>query len=246
MAAAWRQLTSMRTALLLLFLLAVAAVPGSLLPQRPVNPLRVRQFLAEHRTIGPVLDRLFGFAVFASPWFSAIYVLLMVSLVGCVLPRLRQHARSILRRPPSAPANPSRLPGGAAFNTSASSNEVLEAGERLLRRFRYRLVVARPSAAEGTVAAEKGYLRETGNLLFHASLIVLLVGVALGSLFGYSGSVLVVEGRSFANTRIAYDSFVPGARVDSGRLDRSPSGWRTSPLATGRRACRATSRPGSL
>ena len=30
---AWRRLTSMRTALILLFLLAVAAVPGSLLPQ---------------------------------------------------------------------------------------------------------------------------------------------------------------------------------------------------------------------
>ena len=43
----WRQLTSMRTALLLLFLLAIAAVPGSLLPQRPVNPLRVQQYIRD-------------------------------------------------------------------------------------------------------------------------------------------------------------------------------------------------------
>ncbi len=33
---AWRQLTSMRTALLLLLLLALAAVPGSVVPQRAV------------------------------------------------------------------------------------------------------------------------------------------------------------------------------------------------------------------
>jgi len=33
----WRGLTSMRTALVLLFLLAVAAIPGSVLPQRAVN-----------------------------------------------------------------------------------------------------------------------------------------------------------------------------------------------------------------
>ena len=37
----WRQLTSMRTALILLFLLALAAVPGSVFPQRGVSPLRV-------------------------------------------------------------------------------------------------------------------------------------------------------------------------------------------------------------
>ncbi|MGH3095550.1 MAG: cytochrome c biogenesis protein ResB, partial [Streptosporangiales bacterium] len=71
---AWRQLTSMRTALFLLFLLAVAAIPGSLLPQRPANPGRVQQYFAQHPTLAPVLDRLSGFDVFGSPWFAAIYL----------------------------------------------------------------------------------------------------------------------------------------------------------------------------
>ena len=39
----WRQLTSMRTALMLLMLLAVAAVPGSIWPQRSVDPPRVAE-----------------------------------------------------------------------------------------------------------------------------------------------------------------------------------------------------------
>ena len=37
----WRQLTSMRTALILLFLLALASVPGSVLPQEGIDPAAV-------------------------------------------------------------------------------------------------------------------------------------------------------------------------------------------------------------
>src|SRR5690606_2507051 len=87
----WRQLTSMRTALVLLFLLALAAIPGSVLPQRGVNPQDVADYYAAHPDLAPVLDRLGGFDVYRSPWFSAIYLLLFVSLVGCVVPRLRDH-----------------------------------------------------------------------------------------------------------------------------------------------------------
>ncbi len=215
--ATWRQLTSMRTALLLLFLLAIAAVPGSLLPQRPVNPLRVQQYLADHPSIGPFLDRLSGFDVFTAPWFSAIYVLLMISLVGCVVPRLRLHLRTLRQPPPTAPAHPARLPSGAGWVTAATPDEVVAEARSVLRGARFRAVVGDRTKG-ATVAAEKGMLRETGNLLFHFSLIAVLVGVAVGSLWGYSGSVLVPEGRTFTNTLVAYDAFTPGARVQRSEL----------------------------
>ena len=85
---AWRQLTSMRTALFLLLLLAVAALPGSIFPQRSIDAVRTADWIARHETAGPWLDRLGFFEVYASPWFAAIYLLLFVSLVGCVLPPL--------------------------------------------------------------------------------------------------------------------------------------------------------------
>lgn len=214
---AWRQLTSMRTALMLLFLLAIAAVPGSILPQRPVNPLRVQQYLQENPTLGPFLDRLSGFDVFTAPWFSAIYVLLMISLVGCVLPRLRLHLRTLRQPPPAAPAHPSRLASGASWTTDMPAEVVIGHARSVLRRARFRTALGDPSRGF-TVGAEKGLLRETGNLLFHFSVIGVLIGIALGSLYGYSGSVLVSEGRAFTNTRISYDAFTPGARVDPGRL----------------------------
>jgi cytochrome c biogenesis protein len=204
---AWRQLTSMRTALVLLFLLALAAVPGSVFPQRATSTADVTAYLAEHRGIGPLLDRIGMFDVFGSAWFAAIYILLFVSLTGCVVPRSLQHARVLRSRPPAAPRNLDRLPEHRAYVSSAPPPVLLDAAASALRRRRWRVDV---SAADGTLSAEKGYLRETGNLLFHLALIVLLAGIAVGALFGTHGTVIVVEGGAFANTVQRYDSYGGG------------------------------------
>ena len=68
------------------------------------------------------------------------------------------------------------------------------------------------------VAAERGHLREAGNLVFHLALVVVLVGVALSSLYGFKGGVIVTEGQGFANTVTQYDEFSPGPRFDAGDL----------------------------
>jgi cytochrome c biogenesis protein len=211
---AWRQLTSMRTALLLLFLLALAAVPGSLLPQRSVDPTLVTIYLAKHPKLGPFLDRLSGFDVFAAPWFAAIYALLFISLIGCLIPRIRLHAKALLRRPPKAPKHPARLSTGLSFETSASVADVVAVGTKVLRSRRYRV-----SGDASSVAAEKGYLRETGNLAFHISLVVLLAGIAVGSMFGYTGKVVITDGDGFTNTLVQYDNFNHGALVKTDSLN---------------------------
>ena len=58
-----------------------------------------------------------------------------------------------------------------------------------------RTPLPRGSSATTSVSAEKGYLREAGNLLFHLSVLVVLVGFAIGGLFGYKGGVIVLKGR---------------------------------------------------
>jgi cytochrome c biogenesis protein len=216
---AWRQLTSMRTALLLLLLLAVAAVPGSVFPQRRINPVLVQQYMDEHPGYAGLLDRLGFFDVYSSVWFSAIYLLLFVSLVGCVLPRSRAHLRAVRAVPPRTPRRLERLPGHVRETVDAPPQETLDALVRTLRGRRYR--IARyddPGASALSVSAERGYLGETGNLVFHLALLALLAAVAAGSLFGYSGQVLVVEGQSFSNAVPYYDSFNAGSRVDTGSL----------------------------
>jgi cytochrome c biogenesis protein len=218
----------MRTALLLLMLLAVAAVPGSVLPQDRVDPGRVQQYLADHPKLGPVLDRLSLFDVYASPWFSAIYLLLFISLIGCVVPRTRQHAKAIRARPPRTPRRLDRMPEHAVREVAAAPADALAAARTALRQRRYRVAddASGPEGGSpeggspegGSVAAERGYLAETGNLIFHLGLLALLAAVAGGSLYGYSGQAIVVEGEQFADTLPRYDSFSAGSRVDTNDL----------------------------
>jgi cytochrome c biogenesis protein len=208
----WRQLTSMRTALVLLFLLAVASIPGSVLPQRSVSIEQVTRYFAEHPKLAPALDRVWAFDVFSSPWYSAIYLLLFVSLAGCIVPRLRDHVRALRSVPPDAPRNLDRLPRHADGVAHDGGVDSLAA---LLRKQRWRVAVR-----GDTVAAEKGYLRETGNLLFHYALIGVLVGVALGSWWGWHANRLVVAGpdTAFCNSVQQYDEYGLGARVRPGDL----------------------------
>lgn len=216
---AWRQLTSMRTALLLLLLLAVAAVPGSFIPQRGVDARAVQAYYLDHPRLAPILDDLGAFSVFSSVWFSAIYLLLMISLVGCILPRTKVYAQALRARPPRAPRNFSRLPASAEFETDASVAEVFAAGRRALGRARIDVV---DEGESGELRAEKGYLREFGNLVFHISIVVALVGVAVGTLWGYRGNAIVVEGDGFSNTLSQYDEFSSGSLFD---VDRDLQPW---------------------
>jgi cytochrome c biogenesis protein len=204
----WRQLTSMRTALVLLFLLAVASVPGSMLPQNGTDPVKVQQYISQHPLLGPLLNRLSLFDVFAAPWFAAIYLLLFTSLAGCVLPRAFRLAMSARAKPPAAPRHPARLPSGSGYQTALDPPAALAAATRLLSDKGFRL-----RTGDGWVSAEKGYLRETGNLLFHIALLALLAAIGLGAVFGYKADILVTEGDGFANTVAAYDQYHPGRAV---------------------------------
>lgn len=104
----WRQLTSMRTALFLL-LLAIAAVPGSLVLQRGADPNGVTQYFANNPDLAPILDSVQAFDGYTSVWFSSIYLLLFVSLIGCIIPRTIHHARALRAAPPRTPARLNRI-----------------------------------------------------------------------------------------------------------------------------------------
>jgi cytochrome c biogenesis protein len=213
----WRRLTAMRTAIVLLFLLALAAIPGSLLPQRSLSRNAVAQYFTDHPDLAPVLDRLYLFDVFGSPWFAAVYLLLFVSLVGCVVPRAVEHARALRAAPPPAPRHLHRLPDSGTIPTSLPPARALDVVEEELRVRRYR-VVRREGDGGAELSAEKGHLKEAGNLLFHLSLLGLLLGLAGGKLWGYEGSILVTEGQGFCNSFQQYDTYSAGALVDSADL----------------------------
>ena len=142
----WRQLTSMRTALVLLFLLALGSVPGSVLPQQGADPAAVQQYYASHPALAPWLNHLGLFNVFAAPWFAAIYLLLFTSLVGCVVPRTFKLAGSARTPPPRAPRNLGRLPHSASFPSSLPPGAAVDAAAAMLGGQRFRL--RRPASGD--------------------------------------------------------------------------------------------------
>lgn len=206
---AWRQLTSMRTALVLLLLLALAAVPGSVVPQESVDSLGTSRWKEQHPDLTPIYEKLDLFSVYDSAWFSAIYLLLMISLVGCFIPRILVYWRGLRSEPPVAPRNLTRLPDHATYTIEQAADDHLERARQVLRGRGYRLRAA--SEGDEAVSAERGYLREAGNLVFHVSVLVVLVGFAVGGLFGYKGGVILVEGSTFSNSLTQYDDFDPGS-----------------------------------
>jgi cytochrome c biogenesis protein len=214
----WRTLTSMGTALVLLFLLALGAMPGALLPQRSLNEAKVDQYIAEHPVIGPWLDRLQAFNVFSSFWFTAIYALLFISLVGCLTPRLLEHVRSLRAQPVAAPRNLARLPKHHEAEVAADADTVVADVTQRLRGWRR---ATRKDGDTTEISAEKGYFREFGNIVFHFSLLGLLVAVAAGKMFGYEGNVIVIAdgGPGFCSASpAAFDSFRAGNTVDGTSL----------------------------
>ncbi|MGW6058176.1 cytochrome c biogenesis protein ResB [Streptomyces sp. NPDC055189] len=207
----WRQLTSMRVALLLLLLLSLGAIPGSLIPQTSIDELKVQDFKAAHTTLAPIYEKFQLFDVYSSVWFSAIYILLFISLIGCIVPRTWQFVGQLRGRPPGAPKRLDRLPAYTTWRTEAEPEQVHDAALGLLKGRRFRADLASGKGGAGaSVAAEKGYLREAGNLFFHISLIVLLVAFAVGALFKSEGGKLIVQGDGFSNTLTQYDNFKSG------------------------------------
>jgi cytochrome c biogenesis protein len=216
----WRQLTSMRTALFLLLLLAVAAVPGSILPQTGIDQSKVQIYLQDHRDLGPFLNHLGAFSVYSSVWFSAIYLLLFVSLVGCVVPRTFQQAKTLRQPLARTPARPERLPASVVVAVEAreadpSVESQAEGVAKVLRRKHYRVTIQEDGRA---VSAERGRWREIGNLVFHLSLVGLLLSVAAGHLWGWRGDVIVPVGNTTADAVGAYNTLDLGPWVNAESL----------------------------
>jgi cytochrome c biogenesis protein len=213
----WRGLVTMRTALMLLFLLALGAMPGALLPQRPLNPPLVTTYIQNHGWWGELLDKLQFFNVYGSVWFAAIYVLLFVSLVGCLLPRSVDYFRQSTAKPVLTPRNLARMPHHTSGTTATDGQAALDAARKELRGWRQ--IERTEEGGARSISAERGYLRETGNLIFHFAMLGLIIAFAVGKLYGYTGqSIVLAEGNQqsqWCNSGVlAYDSFSPGLRVD--------------------------------
>jgi cytochrome c biogenesis protein len=195
----WRTLRSMRTALILLLVVGVASIFGSLVPQAPNTPGAVADLFLERPVLARIYQALGLFDVYGSWWFTLTYVLLLISLASCLIPRTRAAVRGLGRRPAAARELES-LRHFEELAVPGAPEAALERSHRVLRRRRFR--VARDGES---LAAEKGASREAGSLLFHWSLFVILIGAVYGKGFGFTGQATVVEGETWTESHVGYD-----------------------------------------
>ena len=199
LASVLRTLRSMRTALILLLVVGAASVAGSLVPQAPTAPAAVADLFATRPLLARVYRALGLFDVYGSWWFTLTYVLLLISLASCLVPRTRALVRGMRARP-----QPVRdLDGLRHFAEAvvpAAPEAVLARSRSVLRRRRFRVEATDPG-----LAAEKGGAREWGSLLFHWSLFLILLGAVYGKGFGLRGVATIVEGETWTEAHASYD-----------------------------------------
>ena len=225
---AWHWLTSMRTALMLLFVLAVASIPGALLPQRTVSSSLVDDYLKANPTTGPIYDKLQLFDVFQSTWFLAIILLLTISLVGCIIPRSIDHWRAYKAKPTRAPKYLGRMPHHVEGEVAGAPEDVEKQLRKQLKRWHVASYTPDEDRAGAySISAERGYTRELMNLIFHIGIVAMILTFVAGRMVFYEGQVIVVtnseaesavpveQSRVFCNTSPAnFDVFRAGPLFD--------------------------------
>jgi cytochrome c biogenesis protein len=208
----WRSLRSMRTALGLLLLLALASVAGSLVPQVGTSDARIAAMFRDHPLRAQLYDRIGLFDVFGSWWFTLILALLLTSLVACLIPRTRGLIRNARMRPQPA-TELEAMRHYASLLLPAPPELAAESARRLLRRRMFRV---RSSGGNGDgrawVAADKGLAREAGSLLFHWSFLLILLGIVWGKGTGFTGQAVIVEGQTWTEAHASYDGQIHEGR----------------------------------
>lgn len=202
----WDLLTSMKFALLLILVFAGLAMVGALVMQMPAgvadDPQARASWLAEVRPRyggwTGIFDALGVFTIFSSTWVKLVGALLAASTVACTLQRIPGTWRTMTR--PRVEVGPSffeHAPQHEAMTFHRPAAEVLAIAEGILRRRRYRIV----TVDDGTVHlyADRNRWQPWAGLVGHFSIVVILAGAMVGSMWGFRDSqFMLAEGTTAA------------------------------------------------
>jgi len=211
-------LANVRFAVLQIGVIALAATVGIALRQLPDYALQnagdyatemAKLRAAYEPTLGPlvgVFERLGLFRVFTSPWFTALLVLLTVSIIVCTWDRLPKIAAATA---PSRPEQPdtffgAALPGRGIIDLPAALPVDAELGARAnaaateAKRAGWEVSVTADPERNGGLLVHADRFRRSGRftLVMHTGLVVMLLGAAASGIFGYTQGILLTDGEA--------------------------------------------------
>ncbi len=189
----WRFFISIRLTVFVLLTLAATSIVGTLIPQNG-NP---QDYIQKY---GDFLYRVFYvldlFDMYHSWWFQLLVLLLTVNIVACSIDRLSSLWRTIFVRTPAFRLSAFRsLRNKETFSVQEPPDRLEDAyAAAASRAFTY---TRTEKTDDGfSVFAEKGRWTRLGVYIVHLSVILLLIGGLIGSIFGFDGFVNIPEGES--------------------------------------------------
>ncbi|OGP76916.1 MAG: hypothetical protein A2W09_02500 [Deltaproteobacteria bacterium RBG_16_50_11] len=187
---------SLKLTIFLLIFLAILSIIGTLIKQNAAS----EEYIVRYgEGLFEVLDFFNLFDMYHSWWFSAILLMLVVNLLSCSIHRLPGILRQVFRDPgaraledPMLKALPyverMRVPDVSKGKTDAQVQSELK------RWFKNPGRIETESAL--TFFSEKGRFSRLGVPMTHLSIIIILIGGLMGSIYGFRGHVNILEGEA--------------------------------------------------
>ena len=195
----WKTFASVKLTIVLLLTLAATSIIGTLIPQNETPVAYVQAF-------GEFLYRLFAllglFDMYHSWWFRALILLLVGNIVICSIDRLQATWKILFARNPRFNiARYRQLKNKVDYNDEGDAEQLKNRYQPVIaRRFRYHRV---EDTDDGyAIYGESGRWTRLGVYVVHFSVVLLLIGGLIGSIFGFDGFVNIPEGESVSSIRL--------------------------------------------
>jgi cytochrome c biogenesis protein len=195
----WDFFTSVRLTIVLLLTLAATSIIGTLIPQN-------QEPAAYFQAFGGFLYRLFNifalFDMYHSWWFQLLIVLLTINIIVCSIDRMSANRRILFVRKPSFNlARYRNLKSKQKFKDDRSTDQLKEVCQAYIKRhFRHSQVETTDHGY--AIYGEKGRWTRFGVYMVHLSVVLLLIGGLIGSIFGFDGWVNIPEGESASRIQL--------------------------------------------
>jgi cytochrome c biogenesis protein len=211
---------SLKLTIFLLILLAILSIIGTLITQNaPSSEYILRYGIGLYE----VLNFFNLFDMYHSWWFSTILLLLVINLITCSFHRLPGIWRQIFHASGSGSLEDSMIKSLPYVEKVQISSPVEADGEGVIRshlKGRFKDLKRTETDSAITLYSEKGRLSRLGVPITHLSVIIILIGGLMGSLFGFKGFINILEGETVTQIYLrAKDGEIPKSIPFSIRCD---------------------------
>ncbi len=183
----------------LLSVLAASSIIGTLVPQ---NQNAEVYFRAYGEFFFKVFSALKIFDMYHSWWFQTLLILLTLNIVICSIERLPGVWKIVFGvRSRFRAARFQNKPGNIEFWTDKPLPEIQKSAEALVSRSYGRTQVT-PTNKGVMIFGEKWRWSRLGVYIVHLSVVLLLIGGVVGSLFGFDGFAQIAGGQTIDSIRL--------------------------------------------